>query len=166
MFENEREERQKYYNSLYSPDENARRIMAAVNEAYPAFAAKILSADRYVRLFVLSGMNSLDFLELPVCGSCERIALWDHTLYGKDGETTPTCRCMNEGCGKVTKNPITMEAWIGMELKRRVAPQFWDVLYATRNAVAAAMLGSVLSGEIIEEELPENPTSSIILSGV
>ncbi len=144
-FEKEREDRAGFYNKLFAPDPRTAVVLDAVNEVYPAFAQKMIAGNRYVRLLIKSNVMAMDILDFPVCGSCEQIALWDQTEVDKRGNIISVCQCMNSGCGKTTKNPITVKQWMALELKNRVKPEFWDIIDNTKDILASILANAVFT---------------------
>jgi hypothetical protein len=59
----------------------------------------ILSDEDIKRMTLLE--ERFPLTKLPVCGSCEKLAMWSRGMTG-------TCR----SCGTITKNPITYSSYL------------------------------------------------------
>lgn len=115
---------------------NARSIgvIKEIEKHYPSFAKKILEGNKVMQMFVLSGYNTTDILNFPVCGKCETLAAWDRQPVMKNGRYVPVCTCFK--CGKTTVDPILFREWAREELKKKAPEEINDVLETIVDVIA------------------------------
>lgn len=115
-------------------------VLKALDEVYPAFAKKLLQGNDLMRILVGCTINPMDILDYPVCGRCETLAVHDVSKQSANGSLIEVCRCVKDGCGATTTNPVTVREWLQYELKKRVDKSFFDVVEYMTDAVAMTMM--------------------------
>jgi hypothetical protein len=128
-----------YLMSFALADPNSMGVHKALQEVYPALAAKLFEGNQLMHNLVMSGHNMMHIMDYPVCGTCESLALYNETGM-KDGKRVPKCTCIRAGCGATTIMPATLRQWLAYELRQKMPPEEIDGLEYKIDRIAQKML--------------------------
>jgi hypothetical protein len=154
-------------NGFANTDERSMGVLKMLEEVYPAFAQKIFEGNDLMRNLIMTGYNPMDILDYPICGKCERIAVFSG--YGKVyGRQVQQCACMAEGCGHTTNSPITLREFIMYELKKRVkSEEFAVAIEYAIDGIAASMMNKhvkELKATMLEHNFNAQEKTGILLA--
>lgn len=134
-----------------APDKRNVKILGAISEAYKALEQKMFEHNPVMRALIQSQIDVTSVFEFPVCGKCETVALWNDSKFNKETfQIDRTCGCMR--CGTITTRPATVRQWLADELRRRVDPEFLDMIDIGLNRIALSMMKTYLENLTIDVE--------------
>jgi hypothetical protein len=154
-------------NGFANTDERSMGVLKMLEEVYPAFAQKIFEGNDLMRNLIMTGYNPMDILDYPICGKCERIAVFSGYIM-KYGRQTQQCSCMAEGCGHTTTAPITLREFMMYELKKRVkSEEFAVAIEYAIDGIAAGMMNkhvNELKSTMLEHNAKAKEKTGIMLA--
>lgn len=126
------------------PDERNFAIVKAVGEVYRKLADKLFENNPVMNALIMTNVSTMNIYSFPVCGKCETVALPNMPIVDPiTGATTSTCGCMR--CGTITRNPPTVKEWMRDELRRRVQPEFFELIDVGIERIAVSMMRTWLN---------------------
>jgi hypothetical protein len=81
-------------------------VLNHLKKIKPGYLDHVLKKNEVIIAFAKSNLGGIEFLELPVCGHCEKPGAW---------HTDDSCYCW--ACGTTTRNAITLYEYLAQELK-------------------------------------------------
>jgi hypothetical protein len=104
--------------------------MKLLKENYPAMAKKVMEGNPLVVAMAQYNLCTMDILKYPICNHCETLALWTRFKMLDDGRRVGVCVCPK--CNTESVDPLKVDEWIMMELKKK-APDVTidDLVFAT-----------------------------------
>jgi len=119
------------------PDERSVGVLKILRDIYPAFEKKIFESNKIMERLIMSGFNSMDILQYPICGKCETLAPYSLSVI-KNGKRVQTCTCMR--CRQTTVNPVTFRDWIKDEIRHKATPEILSILEYAVDRMAERMV--------------------------
>jgi len=130
--------------NVMAPDARNVAILKGISEAYKELEQKMFEHNPVMRLLISSQVDVTNVFEYPVCGKCETVALWNDRKFNKETlEYDRTCGCMR--CGAFTTRPPTVRMWLKDELKRRVGPDYLDMIDIGIDRIALSMMKTYIN---------------------
>lgn len=130
--------------SFLLPDPKSVGAFNAIMSVYPAMAKKIFDNTPFMQKVVMTNLNNMPLLDYPICGRCERLAVWNQFRI-VDGRVEPKCTCFTEGCNATTVNPVLLRNWLADELKKRAPEGYLDIIDQAIDGIADMMMRKAMA---------------------
>lgn len=137
--------------SFLLPDPKSMGAFNALMNVYPALAKKLFDNNPYMQKIVMTGLNNMNILDYPVCGRCERLAVWNKFKV-VNGELQWRCTCFTEGCNHTTTNPVILRDWLADELKKRAPEGYVDIIDEAIDGIASMMVNKAMQDLFASEK--------------
>lgn len=102
-----KQKRAAHNKSLLEIDPNNHRIMTQIKGVSPKYAEHMMRRNGIIEMFAKYKYGSIDILDLPVCGKCEKPGAW---------HDKPPHSCYCFPCGHVTAKTMPLRDYMAQEL--------------------------------------------------